>query len=206
MALPGTDTFTGTNGATLQTYSANWTDQTHPAKIQNNGVQGDASSYSTAFWSADVFNADQYSQAIYLSGTCGVVVRASGSDDFYMLDCNDSGGTTSRIYKHTSGGFTQIGSDLGVTWSNGNGMKLDATGTGTVTLKAYKDTGGGYAQVGSDCVDASSPLNSGSAGVMALTAGGAATLDNWEGGNIGGGVGGGTTTPFPGGMPLMGFQ
>ena len=64
MTLPASDAFTASNGTALQTYSVNWTIQNGGFTINSNQV-GPAQSGAEcgAFWNADSFDNDQYSQA-----------------------------------------------------------------------------------------------------------------------------------------------
>lgn len=65
-----------------------------------------------------------------------------------------------RIWKIVNAtSYTQLGSDISTTISNGDAFGIEVTGTGTVTIKAYrKPSGGSWGEIGSR-TDSSSPIN-----------------------------------------------
>lgn len=70
MTLPATDSFTGTNGTNLETYSSNWTAVSGAGdmKIQSNAVcPADAAVVVCYRWNADTFPNNQYSQVKFVS-------------------------------------------------------------------------------------------------------------------------------------------
>lgn len=58
MALPASDSFTGSNGTNLTSYSANWVVNYGSFHIQSNAVGSSLNDDALAHWSADTFSAD----------------------------------------------------------------------------------------------------------------------------------------------------
>jgi hypothetical protein len=170
MALPATDDFNRADGG----LGANWTTQLNALAIVSNQAQGSVSDNCCAFWNADSFSADQYSQFTCRgSGYRGPGVRCTdtgaGSDGYFTSQApGDAGG----IYKLVNGSFTRIG-DTGGVAADGDVLRLEVDGT---DLSVYKNA----FLIGS-LSDAS--LSSGSAGVLVYQSAG--QLDDWEGGNLG---------------------
>lgn len=198
MALPALEPFTGVAGA----LSGSWTQQRTTRTINKNGsgagVQDaiDDPADVTAFWSADVFNADQYSQVKIIGlGSAGsksinIVLRASGSGDAawnaYEIYTNGlSGATNTEVARIVNGVATIFGSFV-VTFAPGDVMKGTVTGIGTSTvLSLYKNSV--LVSSVTDSVAHSAVLDSGSAGVGSYWATGVVTpptFDDWEGGNL----------------------
>jgi hypothetical protein len=180
MSLPATDTFTRADGG----LGANWTDQNATTlAIDTNKVKANGSAFSYAFWNADSFANDQYSQAaLGQAGFAtsvqytGVTVRAAstgGSFSNYFLYC-DIG--SCYLFK-TVGGSGALLQTIGGAAAVEDVHKITVEGT---TLKAYRNG----VQIGTDQTD--SGLASGSAGIGGFDT--AARMDNWEGGNLGGGA------------------
>jgi hypothetical protein len=149
MALPATDGFSQTSGSTqaLTTYSANWTiigsgDFEVPSGA--NRVEGTSGSYNTAYWNADTFAADHYSQMAFTTSQVtegvygGPAVRCqTGADTSYHVDCNGSATYLSGDNAGSHFLSQDISGDVG-TVNNGDVLKLTVEGTGaTVTLKVY---------------------------------------------------------------------
>lgn len=91
-----------------------------------------------------------------------------------------------RIWKIVNNSFSQLGSDINTTISNGDSFGIEVTGTGTVTIKAYhKPSGGSWGEIGS-ATDSSSPINSaGYIGIGIYDSGSAQTvLDDFGGGTV----------------------
>jgi hypothetical protein len=186
MALPATDNFNRADGG----LGSNWTTQTGftaPAISGNRVVSGGG--YGFAYWNADVFNDAQYSQVIYYTsgGEPGVTVRASGSRG-YWLYLASAGSNTTNIFRYDSNGNYSNLAGLGSQIGNGDTGKLTANGS---TIEAFKNG----VSIGSVT---DTTYSSGSAGIEA------GTLDDWEGGNLGGGGGGGSKAPST--LTLMGVQ
>lgn len=189
MALPATDAFTAASDAALQTYSANWT-------ISAGAFQVLAASdvvcpfgwgvESGAFWNADTFAANQYAQGaltgiINASASIGVAVRAASGGNYYGLYYSASGGGSLWLFKVVSGAWSELGAAYGLgTWSVGDVLRLEVEGT-TLTPKR---NGVLIAAIGTKT---DSSLSSGAAGICGYDALSECNLDNWEGGNLGGG-------------------
>ena len=185
MALPASDSFTGTNGTGLTSYSASWTynygSGTH-LQIQSNGVFcSRASDAATARWNADTFNADQYAQvtmaAVGNGGYYGPAVRisTSGADTCYYIEVDSSDG--SYLFKTVSGSGTQLGSTAG-TAANADVWRLEASGT-TITPKKNGST------TGTPGAQTDSSISSGAAGLHAWGTATGSRMDDWSGGNLG---------------------
>lgn len=178
MALPATDTFTRADAGTL---GANWTDNPSLSglSIVSNEAKATAGGgFNNSYWTADTFSNDQYSLATFpVIADAAVTVRNNG-DNFYMW--YHAGGSSNRFfYKRVSGSFTSLG-DRGTGGANGDTLKLTVSGT---TLTGYVNG----SALGSPTTDAS--LTSGSAGLVGYQPSGT-RIDNWEGGDLGGGGGG----------------
>jgi hypothetical protein len=182
MALPATDNFARGAQSDL---GANWTD-VYNGLSTTAGDQATldvAADYNIALWNADSFNDDQYSQAVYVSGSFGgVAVRVSGSggtrNAYYALVAVAG----SRLSKVVNGSITDlIGSGSFPNPTAGQLIKITVTGD---ELEVFYD---GVSQ--GTTTDAS--LTSGSAGLIGYHSG-TVLMDDWEGGNIGGGGGGAT--------------
>jgi hypothetical protein len=177
MALPATDTFTGTDYTALQTYSASWSISAGGFQIFTNSVFGTGGTDNLAYWNADAFNADQYSQAVASTnvGTgvyMGVAVRASASTNGYVFYFDSSTGYISSI---VGGAETVLGSTITAP-AEGVEVRLEVSGT---TLEVfYNDVSQG--------TRTSSAHSSGSAGIYGYgTSASAHRVDAWEGGNLG---------------------
>lgn len=189
MSLPATDNFNRANSGTL---GSNWTEQDAAGtgstnQIVSNQATGSGSrDFTRAFWNADVFGNDQYSQS--LLAACNdymyLSVRASGTGasgaNHYVLVMNNGAGQ-SFIQKVVAGSLTTLASGLTNFNASGDSGKIGVVGT---TITVYRDTGSGFVSIGS-VTDSS--LASGSAGL-----GNAQVTncihDNWQGDNIGGGA------------------
>jgi hypothetical protein len=184
MALPATENFTGTAG----NLSASWTQQRTTRRVQRNGsglgTQDaiDANDVN-AFWNADAFANDQYSQIVpvgFGSGAMGVTVRAANTGDsawdaYELYTDGLSGAGHTELAVIVNGASTVLRS-FATTVATGNTIKLDAVGT---TLTAYKNG----VSLGTQT---DSTYGSGSAGINSFWGTGAApTFDNWEAGNVG---------------------
>jgi hypothetical protein len=175
MSLPATDNFAGTGAL-----SGSWTVQEGtPARV--GGVCQNGATQGTAFWNADAFNNDQYSQCIVdVNNWKGPSVRNSAdtganTDQYWWVSSISSG----VVYLRVNAGFTSL---FSANCASGSLAKMTATGT---TIEVFDN---GVSQ--GTATDAT--LGSGSAGVGTYASG---TADDWEGGNIGGGGGGSTFYP-----------
>jgi hypothetical protein len=177
MALPATDTFTGTNGDPL---SANWTVQVGTWQIiSNTAYSGNAAFPNIAWWDADTFNDDQYAQGKIgtLSNGGGVAVRLDSGGDGYYLSVNSAGGGEVTLNRLDAGSATTIQTITGLTIASFDTWRLEVTGT---TLKVYQNG----VQRGTNQTDATH--TTGAAG-MTITGSNDAQIDDFEGGNLGGG-------------------
>lgn len=177
MALPATDNFNRANGA----IGSNWTTQSGTPEVRDNQGRSNDSLDTMAFWNADVFNADQYSQCdnpVVAAGASkgGPAVRASGTGGSRQMYLMQVASGSCGIFKYI-GGFTNLGSIN--SYADGDSAKLEVSGT---TLQAYKNG----AANGSSVTD--SALASGSAGLFLYDLD-QQRVDNWEGGNLGAGGG-----------------
>jgi hypothetical protein len=166
MSLPATDDFAGTGGL-----SGSWTvQQGSPSRASGVMVSG-SSTENTAFWNADVFNNDQYSQILRsnVNNYSGPSVRCSAdtgaNTDMYWYVGSASGGV---VYKMLNGAYTAL---FSADVAGGHTAKLTAVGT---TIELFDN--GVSAGSATD-----SALASGSAGAGIY--GNGTDLDDWEGGN-----------------------
>lgn len=184
MALPATDTFTGTNGTALPTYSANWAANAGTIQINTNAyVAASAGNECGCRWTADAFNNDQYSQATLTAkdGTSnsevGVGVRhaAAGTATYYGY--YQEGLSSGACFKNVGGTWTQLGAAFGSAGA-GTLLRLEVSGT---TLTVY------HAGV-SQGTRTDSSIASGVAGVVAWGSATGTRCDGWEGGNLSAGT------------------
>jgi len=188
MALPATDSFTGTDTQDLTAYSANWTLNRGGFKIFSPAGQSEMfpafgpGGECGAGWNADTFANDQYAKAIVSAsgaGTeIGVGVRHSATgavESYYHFYGHDS---ESYVAKMVTGTWTQLGSSrTGFTATDE--IYIDVVGT-TITAKING------IQQGTTESDAA--LAAGRAGVAGFTNDATTTtnrLSSWEGGNVG---------------------
>lgn len=176
MALPATDNF---NRADAGSLGSNWTDQVNGAQIVSNTARAvTAGADQRVYWNADAFNSDHYSQVDLpnvFAGAGGPTVRAaSGANTVYLLQVSPSGGSY-VLYRVVAGGYANIGSGSGTvspaTW------RLEANGSSIVVI-----CDGSTINTHSDAT-----ITGGAAGLYLDTT--STELDNWEGGNLGGGGG-----------------
>jgi uncharacterized protein YjdB len=177
-----TESFTGT-AAPL---SGSWSQQRTSGTINKNGLGRGVGSANAkdlfAFWSANTFSNDQYSQATITGGLSGgsqyvqIIVRATGTGDgrysnYLFYTDGASGGGHTEVAKNINGAQTTFRS-FAVTFATGDIIKISAVGT---TITCYKN---GVA-IGS-VTDSSLPGGSPGIGVYGSTV----TVDNWEGGTL----------------------
>jgi len=139
-----------------------------------------------AFWSADSFSEDQYSQIMITkiaeSSWPGVIVRADGIlDRFYLgllVGPNDY-----RIYRRWDGGYYQVATGTTDTWHVGDVLMLGVMGsTNPVTVTLYHN---GNAVLSWTSSSEEEVKNGGSPGIgLYSLPGEGLTLDNWEGGEL----------------------
>jgi hypothetical protein len=151
--------------------------------IVNNQVGVDVeSSHNYAFWSADSFSEDQYSEVMMVNIGLwnGVIVRAkAGVDEFYLAIV-----TSDRfysIYVRTASGYTQLAAGSGETWSPGDIVGLEASGSGPVNLTLLKNGNPVLTYT-----DSTYNITGGSPGIGIWSSSGSnLRVDNWEGGDLG---------------------
>src|SRR5262245_8563315 len=167
---------------------ANWTRpiaSENNLVIVNNQVGVDVeNSHNYAFWSADSFSENQYSQITItkMGSFSGVIVRADGVlDRFYLgllVGPNDY-----RIYRRWDGVYNLLATGTTETWQVGDALRLGVTGSAnpvTVTLSHN-----GNAVLSWTSSSQAEVKNGGSPGIGIYSPSGQAlTLDNWEGGNL----------------------
>lgn len=200
-----TDTFTGSNGTALATYSANWTFITADSGdaslfgITNSGTAAGALFSATAL---TIFRSvhgsyanDQYSEVVIeninaLSSNAttyelAVMVRVSadtgaGADCYALgiVDDASNGGTHSfALLSVLNNTVTVLGSAFTSTLSNGDTIRLEVSGT-TLTAKKNGST------IGTPQTDAN--LASGNAGIGGGRHSGSIRATSWAGGDLGG--------------------
>ena len=196
--LPASDDFNRANGA----LGSNWTAMSDGAlTISSQAVAGGNSGQSGDTRTAETYTSDQYSQvqvtSTQLTGGqwIGPAVRSqnSGQNLYLGIYFWNSGSPQLRLYKRTSGSFTQLGSSYPTSGlASGATLRLTATGStisfllnGTPVI-TVTDTG----------------LTGGVPGIMAF---GTGKADNWAGGNVAGGASytvGGTVSGLSGTLVL----
>ena len=187
MALPASDSFTAAADAALQTYSANWTIGNGGFNVNAAGdyAYTNATNDNAAYWNADTFGSDQYAEAKLVGNVTyysqiGVAVRCAAGGNHYGLYFQ-SGGQHIWLYKLVSGTWTELAHAQGVgAWHNGDTIRLEVSGT-TLTPK---HNGALITALGTV---SDSSLSSGAAGICGYGIDAAARLDDWQGGNLGGG-------------------
>ncbi len=186
-SLPASDSFSRCT-ATLGT---NWTDAASGGAITDWTLSDNAgacagspvgavnafagSNFDYAYWNADSFANDQYSQVVVTKGTngyVGVAVRVT-SLNAYLVTLD---GGTCNIRKFVSGTRSDIGS-CSVTWTDGHTLKLQAIGTAITAFDNGVSIG----------TATDSDLVSGSGGIVGYADTGGQRVATWEGGNTGGG-------------------
>jgi hypothetical protein len=143
MSLPASDpfdppnTFPSTGGG----LGANWTDETPGLAKFSGTALGSADSgnvdWDSAYWSADSFNADQYSEAPIgqYVGYGQVTVRASGSGSRNNYAGYIIGDGRSYISKYVSGAETLLAGSLG-SYAAADTVRVEAEGT---TIRLFRN-------------------------------------------------------------------
>jgi fibronectin type III domain protein len=153
--------------------------------IVNNQVGVDVeNSHNYAFWSADSFTDDQYSQIMItkMGSWPGVIVRADGIlDRFYLallVGPNDY-----RIYRRWDGAYYLLATGTTETWQVGDVLTLGVVGSANpVTVTLYHN---GSAVLNWTSSSAAEVKTGGNPGIGIYSPSGEGlTLDNWEGGNV----------------------
>lgn len=182
MALPATDTFTTGSDQSLTSYSANWTMSISTMQVlaATDDVYGGNSGSpapSSAFWNADTFNADHYSQITVssintTSSWIGVCCRATASGNLYSFEFNGSSAESneynSSVYTNkasTTSSF--VASDTARTEASSTSIVCKRNGS-TISALSFTD----------------STHTGGSAGISCYYNSSDSRLDNFEGGNL----------------------
>ena len=171
------DTFTGTNGQTLPTYSANWATPTGWTALQisvNRAVCPSAGDYCN-YWTQAV-TAKQYSRVTVDSdgGGGGVAFHIQTNGDCIYVYW-DSGGTA-YVSKKVSGTSTDYDSGKTV----GSGVALELVDDASVSGRFYLKSNGTTIATYNESLITSGALQGGKPGVYGYTA----TLDDWAGGDV----------------------
>ena len=141
-------------------------------------------SHNYAFWSADSFSEDQYSEVtmVNIGLWNGVIVRAkAGVDEFYLAIVTSD--HTYAIYVRTASGYTLLAAEGGSpeTWSPGDIVGLEASGSGPVNLTLLKNGNPVLTYT-----DSTYNITGGSPGIGIWSLSGSnLRVDNWEGGDLG---------------------
>lgn len=170
-----TDNFNRANGS----LGANWTTRTDANntgslvisgnKVVVNAINED----SLAYWSADTFANDQYSEAVFTSeGLVGVRCTTSGTLKYYEYGVTTGSGSFIEIYDGTTWSTLAGGGSV----TNGSLVRCEITGT-SLTAKV----------AGSTTITATdATIASGSPFLHLYDSGGTHALDDWLGGPISG--------------------
>lgn len=183
MALPATDTFTTGSDQDIESYSANWTENSGDFQVvaaTDDVYQNDSNYDHFAHWNADAFNNDQYAQivvnAITTGGYIGPAVRVHASAQT-GYEWTGDGADGSYLVEVTAGSGTQLG-NKGTTWSATQTARLEAEGT-TITPMINA------AELDPPGAQTDSTHSSGYAGITGGAQQPNSRMDNWEGGNLG---------------------
>lgn len=193
-ALPFTDTFTGTNGTALGTYSANWTVPKAAGnfEIQSNAVQVKVNTTTypypynvgIAYNNSETYSNDQYAKVtLTFSGTpdesAGPAVRVDANGQGYYVLYNELNGQACLSYSLDQGvnGISGVGLSTcdGTDYNTGDELMVKAIGT---TISIWKN-GTQTASV----VDTT--YSAGKAGLAGTGTHTVMRMDSFEGGNIG---------------------
>jgi len=181
MALPATDSFTDSNGTQLTAHSSDWTLNSGDFDIQSNACAPDAGGELGAHWNADVFDDDQYAEgeikAVAANRAIGVACRCAtnASENYYGWYSTSS---NSYVFKVVADSWTSLGS--GSAFSASDVIRLEVSGTTLTPMVGGVEEDPPGAQT-----DAT--FESGSAGVSGYNDSVDARIDDWEGGDLGGG-------------------
>ncbi len=189
-AIPSSDNF---NRANENPIGGNWTNESSDTmQIASNVVWPAAgANLAMAYWNADSYNANQFSQATIGgaalgSNYAGVAVRmAAGALTAYIY--GDVVGTY-KIQKIVAGTTTDIQTCSGTPTAS-DVLKLSVSGTSLT----------GTVNGGSTCNGTDSSIASGQPGIWGYSSLGNSTVDDWSADNVSGGGGGCT-----GGLLLLG--
>lgn len=147
--------------------------------VSNQAGGGNSGDYSMSFWNADAFTDDQYSQVVRVNNENyrAVAVRCNATSGG---NCYGAFGNATQWHKLVNGSWSQIGAIADSALNDV--LRLEVVGTSL----DYKLNG----VSASTTTDAS--LTAGAAGMAFFN--NISRVDNWEGGDLGGGA---TLVPFP---------
>ena len=183
MALPYTEDYNYSDGD-LDVRNSDWTETSGQPYIFGNELGADNGGVSLAYVNTETFSGDHYAEGTLTTETSsnyiGVAVRLqSGSASGYYLQISTS---NNQLFEISSGSSTQLGSNGTDTASSGLVIRLEASSS---TITPY--TGGTTS--GTPGAQTDSTHTGGAAGTGAV--GYAEPLDtklnDWEGGDLGGG-------------------
>lgn len=197
-ALPGSYTITGDDAALLSavggtasddfnradssTLGANWTSHGSdmPQVIGNQAGSKSGSSISGAYWTADTFGGDQFSEVVIPAipaSACwvGVTVREIGTSGYLLIAFNNAGTLEMRIYREDAGSYTQLQGN-NVSFAPGDVMRLEVLGT-TLTAKLNG--------VSVMTPPTDSTYASGAPGIQFFSNTVPQVVDDWSGGELG---------------------
>lgn len=193
-ALPASTTFPGASGTSLPTADARWTISAGAFAVDGSGRVGpNGSNDSLAWWNADTFAADQYSEVVIGaftgSGTyVGAAVRVSAGGNGYALYRSPDDSTV-YLDKYVSGVGTTLLS-LSGTWAVGDTIRLEVQGT-TLTAKRNGTTIN---------TTTDSSLATGQAGIFGYGPSySQSNISSWAAGNLSGGSPATLSSPTPSG-------
>lgn len=164
------------NRANANPIGGNWSTVLGEQNVQllSNTAHGVSTSWSVAYWNAESFNENHYSQLQWVtSGNYyfGVATRCQSAARTYYKWSQYSA-TSCRLYKVVAGVSTQLGSSVAYTPVVNDVFKLVSTGTTHV----------GYINGSQQISQTDSSISNGSPGITII--GAAIACDNWEGGNL----------------------
>ena len=189
MALPAIDTFTTGSTQGLSTYNSDWTESIGSMVVEETqdavfGSTGSGVAY--AYWNADSFDDDQYSEAVVDIGSGVVAVenavacRVHASAETAYIYNRIATSASTALWKVDAGGYTQLG-NAGSSWSGSDTVRIEAEST-TITPKINGSTD---AAIGAQT---DGVIGSGSAGLFAYgtysVAANDQNFESWEGGNL----------------------
>jgi len=197
MALPATYDFTNAGSDdSISTLSSNFTDvqgEVYAIGTTNKGVAWSVGALCAVRWNADTFADDQYSQVVvsnlpntYQQGA-GARMSSSAATFYYYMVC-DQGGWNDRLGKVVAGSNTNLATTPSNKANDGDVIRVECESTTITPLINGSGTNTPGAQT-------DSAISSGSAGPMGNGNGDSSVvqIDDWEGGDLGGG--GGTAVP-----------
>jgi len=180
-----TDNF---NRSDVNPIGGNWTTITGwgNMKISSNTLtqSGASSTDNGAYWNANTFSTNQYSQAkasiLATNNDMSLVVRVqTGVQTFYLANLGDwGGGSKVRFYKWVNTTGTNLKETVSASLSAGDTLRFEAVGTNPTTLNMYKN-----GVLLDSITDSTTELQTtGAPGLVMYYTDGA--WDDWEGGDM----------------------